>query len=235
MAAHVVEKHLGVSATDYGAAIARLVPHYEEALAVAADAVMEHLRQQPGALRVVELGAGTGRLTGLLAERLPAARFKAVDCDPAMLATARARLADCAPRVRFVEARFEAGLPASGCEAVVASLALHHVRALADKTALYRKIRNALTPGGIFVNADAAVPAVGAARERVFDAWISHQIGAGIPTAEARENLARWQREEDKYFALEEELSALAEAGFRSLDVVWRRGPMAVLLAVREP
>ena len=241
MAAHRVEEHLKVSADDYDGAIRRFVPHYDESLRIAVETVAVALGAasflRDANRLIVELGSGTGAFTDALAARLPEAHFLGVDCDAPMLANAQARLSRWSERVRLQEATFETCELPDRCAVVVASLALHHVRSLAAKTALYRRIFAALTPGGSFVNADAVLAADGPAREVALAAWVAHQAACGIPAAEARQNLENWQREEDRYFAFEEEFRALTEAGFSpaGIDIVWRRGPMAVLLACRAP
>ena len=237
---HTVQAHLGIDAAGYDTAIRRFVPHYDEMLAVTVGTVASALlhtspasgRREP---EIIELGAGTGAVIDALAAQIFAARFTAIDCDPQMLATARARLAQWQPRVRFVQARFADGLAAaSSVEVIVASLALHHERDLRAKTKLYRRIFSTLSPGGFFVNADVTLAAAGLPRGLALDAWVAHQTASGIPESEARRQLEKWQREEDRYFTIDEELGALAEAGFSACDVVWRRGPMTVLLAARE-
>lgn len=239
MAAQRVEDHLGTSAEGYDETIRRFVPHYAEALRTVAEIVAGVLADFPpvgkAGLSVADLGAGTGALTDALAARLPGVNFLAVDGDARMLAAARARLGRWKERVEFREAAFESIELPRNCSAVVASLALHHVRCLREKAALYRRIFNALAPGGIFVNADAVLAATGPARDAALKDWIAHQTVGGISEVEARRNLETWQRTEDRYFSVEEELRALAEAGFDSLrcDVVWRRGPLAVILAAR--
>ncbi|MGH7575997.1 MAG: class I SAM-dependent methyltransferase [Longimicrobiales bacterium] len=65
---------------------------------------------------------------------------------------AAARLAG-QSRVGFVRADFlEATVPP--CDAIVASLALHHIPTAETKRAFYASCREALRPGGVLVSAD---------------------------------------------------------------------------------
>ena len=97
---------------------------------------------------VLDLGAGTGGLSAAVLGGLPGARVTLVDVDTEMLDEARRRLAPFAERVRFREASFLDPLPAA--DAMVASLALHHVHDLDAKTDLYRSIHGALVRGVCF-------------------------------------------------------------------------------------
>jgi ubiquinone/menaquinone biosynthesis C-methylase UbiE len=75
-------------------------------------------------LDVLDLGAGTGTLAIMLAER--GARVEALDGDPTVLAIAQAKPG--AERVRWHEGRVDAlPLPDSSVDRVVCSLLLHHL------------------------------------------------------------------------------------------------------------
>lgn len=75
-------------------------------------------------LDVLDLGAGTGTLAIVLAER--GARVEAIDGDPTVLAIARAKPG--AGQVRWYEARVDTlPLPDSSVDRVVCSLLLHHL------------------------------------------------------------------------------------------------------------
>lgn len=158
-------------------------------------------------------------------------RVELVDIDPNMLEVAAARCAPQAGRFSVRHARFEDELPR--CHAVVASLALHHVAADADKRDLYRAICAALEPGGLVVVADALVYGDGPERARMIDALFAHMALGGISAAEAQGHLAQWA-EEDVYKTLPDELALIGEAGFPRPDVFWRDGLIAVYGAFRD-
>src|SRR5262249_60501439 len=126
----------------------------------------------------------------------PAVRVELVDIDPNMLEVAAARCAQHAGRFDVRHARFEDELPR--CHAVVASLALHHVAADADKRDLYSAIHAALAPGGLLVVADALVYDDGPERTRMIDGLFAHMALGGISASEAQAHLAH-RAEEDAY------------------------------------
>jgi trans-aconitate methyltransferase len=99
---------------------------------------------------VLDLGGGTGALSWAMLDRLAGARVTVLEVDADLLAEARRRLAGFGDRVSFQQARFSGS--AAGADAVVASLALHHVHDLETKTALYRAIYDALSPHGVLLN-----------------------------------------------------------------------------------
>ena len=222
MSEHRVASHLGVAAADYDREIRRMIPGYEEMLREVVALLDDVLDEDA---LVVDLGAGTGALARTILDGIPRARALLVDIDPAMLEVATARLASHAARVQVRKARFEDPLPP--CDAVVASLALHHVADVDAKRALYKQLRGALKPGGILLSADAVVHPAGPEHDRVFRVWTAGMFDHGIGPGEAEALFAQWSNE-DTYQPLSVELALLADAGFKRPECFWRRGPVAV-------
>ncbi len=223
---HSVRRHLRVEVDAYDEIIRRFIPGYEEMLATAARAVSA---DGPGT--VLDLGAGTGALAGAILGHEGVGVVELVDVDPEMLDHARVRLKRFGTRARFRERSFLDPLPTS--DAVAASLALHHIRDMAEKRALYRRIRACLGPGGVFVNADAVMPADAPGRGAEYAFWAAHMVSRGIPRKRAYRHFAEWA-EEDAYHPIEHELEAMEAAGFET-EVAWRAGPMAVLVGHGTP
>ena len=224
MSRHSVRRHLRVEIADYDEAIRRFIPGYEAMLAAAAA---EIARVDP--VHLLDLGGGTGALSEAILRAAPRAVVELVDVDHEMLAVARERLAGFGARTRFREASFDDPLP--DADAVAASLALHHVPTMDEKRRLFARIHDCLRPGGVFVNADATMPAEPAAREAEFADWAAHLVSCGIPEERAYRHFAEWQ-EEDTYFPREEEAAAMRAAGF-DFAKVWSEGPMVVAVGKR--
>jgi len=224
---HSVKRHLDVDADAYDAEIRRFIPHYDDMLATGVQLLSS---LAPPAGHVLDLGGGTGALSAAVLRRLPEARVTVLDVDRAMLDEARRRLIPFGDRVQLREGSFLDPLPAA--DAVVASLALHHVRDVGAKSGLYRAIHAALAPGGVFLNLDAAITEGPRLNALVFDRWASRMHEHGITDAEAREHFAAWARE-DRYLPLDEELVAMRRAGFAEVECFWRRGSTAICCAVR--
>jgi tRNA (cmo5U34)-methyltransferase len=226
---HSVKRHLDVDAEGYDVQIRRLIPHYDEMISTG----VEVLRALASAdAHVLDLGGGTGALSAAVLEGLPSVRVTLLDVDPDMLAEARRRLARFADRVNFQEGSFHD--PLTPADAVIASLALHHVHDLETKTELYRRIRDALPPGGVLLNLDAAVSEGPRLNRLVFDRMAERMGDHGITGAEAREHFAAWAKE-DRYFPLDAELGAFRAAGFDEVECVWRRALSAITCALRAP
>lgn len=209
-------------ADEYDVTIRRLVPHYEQMLATVIRWLDGHV---PPRGLVVDLGAGTGGLSAAILAAMPDVHVQLVDIDPNMLQVAAARCAAYDGRYELRRGRFEDDLPR--CDAVVASLALHHVERQAEKRELYRAVLGALEPTGLIVVGDALMYPDGPERIRMVEDMYRHMERHGMSRAEAEAHFAQWQ-EEDFYLSLPDELRILAEAGFRHPDVFWRDGAIAV-------
>ncbi len=227
MSEHRVASHLGVEAADYDRQIRRFIPGYEEMIGEVVALLADVLPANP---LVVDLGAGTGALAGAILDGIPRARAVTIDIDPAMVEAASARLAPHRERVELRRSSFDDAIPA--CDAVVASLALHHVADVRAKRALYMRIHAALDPGGLFLSADAVVYPAGPEHARMFRVWSAGMGTHGIGRGEADALFAQWSQE-DTYHPLATELSLLADAGFARPECFWRKGPIAVFGAFR--
>ena len=222
---HSVRRHLHLEIDKYDEIIRQFIPRYDRMLEEAARAVALSRPE-----RVLDLGAGTGALSEAILEKCGECVVELIDVDDEMLARARIRLRRFGGRVRLRRRSFYDDLP--HCDAVAASLALHHVLDLDAKTQLYRRIHDALTPGGVFVNADATMPEDAGRKTADYAAWAAHMVSRGIPEERAYRHFDEWS-DEDTYFPRNKELEAMIRAGFEA-ECVWSLTPISVL-AGRKP
>lgn len=185
------------------------------------------------AFRLLELGVGTGTLTGRLLETFPHATLTGIDLSPKMIALARRKLRPFKDRVELLQSHLaEFDLPGP-FDAVVSSLAIHHLTN-PEKTELFRKLRALLPPGGYFGDADDHLP-----EDPVFDSrfsQIAEQLARQHRTTPTSGALQRaWHEHEqfDRPAPLSFEVEALERSGFSHVDVPWRFFGQAVVWAYR--
>jgi tRNA (cmo5U34)-methyltransferase len=174
------------------------IPGYEELQAETARAT-----EGVQVARILELGTGTGETARRVLARHPDARLVGIDSSRPMLEEAQRALPDADLRV----ARLEDPLPEGPFDLVVSTLAVHHLDA-AGKVDLFRRVAEALAPGGRFVLADVVVP------ERPEDAVIPCTPGFDLPDP------------------VPDQLEWLRAAGLEP-RVTWTRRDLAVLAATR--
>ena len=111
-------------------------------------AVLERL-PLTGHEHVLDAGCGSGRVTELLAARLPRGRVIALDGSPSMIAAARDRLAGFGDRIEYVVADLGQPLPiAEPVDAILSTATFHWVP---DHDALFANLAAVLRPGGWLV------------------------------------------------------------------------------------
>lgn len=208
-------------ASTYDDARRRLIPPYDRFYASAVDALA--LGRPLG--RVLDLGAGTGLLSRYVLEAHPTAELTLLDGAAAMLAQARSAFGN---RASYVTGDLAGALPDGPWDAVISSLAIHH---LDDdgKRQLFSRVHGGLAPGGVFVNAEqvaAPTPALDAADL----AW--HRTEAMRRGSDATEWSAALARmEHDRCATVEAQLLWLREAGFADVDCAFKDRRFAVLVA----
>ncbi len=199
----------------------RLLPCFDDFYGMA----MKLLAYPKGAhIRVLDLGAGPGILSRMIAEAFPNARITLVDISPQMLALAKKSLGD-DPRFRYLEANIALLALPGEFDAVVSALAIHHLKD-DEKHELYGTIHKALAPGGVFVNAEQVRGPTAALEQRYDDMWLAEVRALGASDEELAQ--ARRRMVEDHTATLEVQLAWLREAGFRHVDCWYKRDRFAV-------
>lgn len=205
----------GESAEDYDRARHQLVP----GLAGFYGAALESVPFRPEEpVRVLDLGAGTGLLSAMVAKRFPRSRVTLVDLSVEMLRVARRRFAGDHGRFEFRTMDY-ARKPLPGnpgtYDIIVSALSIHHLTH-GDKRELFEKAYAALAAGGYFVNADqvSALTLQEDARNREW--WLRQVREAGVSDEDLAAALVRMKA--DKNATLKEQMHWLSEAGFEAVE-----------------
>ena len=169
------------------------------------------------ATRILDLGAGDGRLLAAVLEHLPVASGVALDFSSAMLDRLHARFPAGGP-VLVVEHDLDRPLPPLGAfDAVVSSFAIHHVSDQ-RKAQLYAEVYDALVPGGMFCNLEHVASATPALHLAFLDA-----LGVAPDEDDPSNKLA----------PVETQLGWLRDIGFEDVDCQWKWRELALLVGRR--
>jgi len=221
--ANAIRKAFAAGADNYDRARRKLVPCFDDFYRSA----MELLPFAPDdRFEVLDLGAGTGLLSEMIAEAFPKARLTLFDLTPEMLLIARQRLKPLGKRVRFVTADFASAAPSKSYDAVVSALAVHHLPD-SGKRHLFGDIFKYLTPGGVFINADQVAGETAAIDERSRKLWIK---GAReLKVSEKDLDAALGRMKQDLPATVGQQLAWIREAGFIEVSCSYRNQIFAVL------
>jgi tRNA (cmo5U34)-methyltransferase len=189
----------------------QLIPSFELIYEAAVRTVAATVQTSP---RVLDLGAGTGLLSAAILRDLPEARVVLVDRSDLMLTQARGRFAS-QEGVTVQTGDLTDPLPEGQFDAVVSGLAIHHL-SHTDKRDLFRRIREALRPGGVFVNVEQVqgpMPHLEALYDSQHELHVVRQQAPQEEWAAGRERMKF-----DVCIDLETQLQWLRDVGFRSVD-----------------
>ncbi|MBR8827706.1 MAG: class I SAM-dependent methyltransferase [Gomphosphaeria aponina SAG 52.96 = DSM 107014] len=219
---------------DFDVSIRQLLPRYDEMLATIVACV------SPNAKNILELGCGTGELTLKLFKHCEQAKITAVDYSPRMLDFACSKIELAGADNSWQGIQMDFGQWAndeaiedigSNFDACVSSLAIHHLTN-EMKLKLFARIGKSLKPGGVFWNGDPILPPfpqLAAVYQQVREAW-AISVGTDLTKVRSKIGVSTpvGYSSHDQLATIEEHLAMLKEAGFSSVEVVWKYYGLAV-------
>ena len=211
-------------AQDYDSQRGFIIPEMRQYYGAAVWA-MESPALKPA---ILDVGAGTGLLSAFLLEKFPDARLTLMDIAENMLDEARKRFAT-RPDTEYVICDYSRSELGGPYDIVCSALSIHHL-APEDKRRLFGRIFMALTPGGMFVNADQAEVETPYFRQRYLEYWNEFLRNGPMTEAQHAEILKR-RDTLDRNEKLSVQLTWLKEAGFADVDVVYRNRTFIVTVA----
>jgi tRNA (cmo5U34)-methyltransferase len=186
------------------------------------------------ALRVLELGTGTGNLSQKLLDRFPKSTLVGYDVSAEMLARAHAKLARASTRVQLHQGDISQIAFPGPFDAAISAIAVHHVPPPA-KPILFHRLYAALRPGGVLVLGDAFQPATPALGERYRQLTAEEFERQGIveTPAYAEYRSRNSQPSGGASTHLQKYLQWMRQAGFSNVDCVWKQFARAVVYGER--
>lgn len=212
-----VKTHFQEEAKEFDVLILKVIPHYQEMIIALISALPFKITKS---IKVLDLGCGTGNISRLVKERFPLAQITCMDLAENMIQMARHKLSkynDIEYKVAdFSEFQFD-----DGYNAVVSSLALHHLQTDELKKKVYRKIYNCLQSGGVFYNADTVLSSTPYLDNLFIQNWKDF-MQKSISSEEIESKWLPQYYREDYPLPLMDHVEMLQEVGFQNVDVVWK-------------
>jgi len=211
------------TAANYDRDRVKLIPGHEGFYAAALELI------PTDAMRIVELGAGSGLFSAMLRAAFPEAHLTLIDFSENMLALARNRLGN-DPHTIFSLADYTTEALPAHSDAIVSSLSIHHLED-ERKRALLDPIYTALQPGGLFLNADHIAGPTPELEEIYQLRWLADVRALGATEQQIADSLFRQQ--EDRRTPVATQLGWLRDAGFTNVDCWYKHSSFAVMSGTR--
>ncbi len=210
-----IKRAFDATASRYDAQRKWIIPEMDDYYSAAVWAA-ECKSERPA---ILDIGAGTGLLSALMTRKFPDAHLTLVDLSESMLSVARERFAD-RTDVRYIAGDYSSVDFGDRYNLICSALSIHHLEH-DDKRRLYKKIFDALHPGGIFVNADQVLGETAAINRRYMDYWDEFLVPCPLSAEDKKEMLYR-RDTFDKNEKLSVQLGWMADCGFSEIDIVYK-------------
>ena len=180
---------------------------------------------------ILDIGAGTGLLSALMLKKFKEAHLTLVDLSESMLSIAKERFAD-RNDVRYIAGDYSSVDFTGRYDLICSALSIHHLEH-EEKRRLYKKIFNALNPGGMFVNADQVLGETAAINRRYMAYWDDFLVPCPLSPEDKKQMLYR-RDTFDKNEKLSVQLAWMADCGFSEIDLVYKNRLFVVFTGRKE-
>ena len=218
-----VKKHFEEEASEFDSIILMLVPHYTQMIETLVSAIPFDNKDP---IKIIDLGCGTGYVSMNIKERFPNSSLTCLDFAENMIVKAKIRLGKYKD-VTFILKDIRKFEFDKKYHAVVSSLALHHLETKKDKIKFYKKIFDALEPGGVFYNSDIILGSNQYLHQLYLSKW-KEFMERSLPGNEIEDTWMVKHHKEDRPEILLDQLSWLEDIGFKEIDVLWKYYNFAV-------
>lgn len=200
---------------------------YDEML----DDLMKRLRLPDGA-KILDLGCGTGILAEMLLEQVAMSSVSLLDFSANMIEVSERRLNRFGERAKFFHRVFQ-DMPPGPYDAVVSTLAIHHLESGEEKRSLYLQVLDQLAPGGSFWQGEYVSSSSiedYTINESSWGEWLATRGFSGEEVEMMHKRVAA----NDRPASLMENLAWLQDVGFTRVDCSWRYLKFAVFGGWKE-
>lgn len=188
----------------------------------------------PQARHVVDIGCGAGNYTLKLLELLPDLDATLIDLSQNMLDRAGERVKPVTRgNVTLMKGDIrELSLPPSGCDIVLASAVLHHLRTDEEWKSVFSSIYQALRPGGsfwIFDLIESSIPPIQQLMWKRYGEYLT-----GFKNEAYRDQVFAYIEQEDTPRSLMFQLDLLRAVGFQEVEVLHKNSSFAAFGAIKS-
>lgn len=223
-----IKKGFDEGAKDYDSARKQLIPCFDDFYGAALN-IIPFLKADN--INVLDLGAGTGLFSSLVAQHYPNAEFTLYDLSNSMLEEAKKRFKKSNIKVNYVTIDYSANAIQGKYDLIISALSIHH---LTDnqKELLFKKIYSNLNDNGLFINADQVLGETPFIEKSYRHAWLKKVKEKGVTASALASALERMK--EDKMSTLSHQLNWLKHAKFKEVNCWYKNDSFVVFSGRKE-
>lgn len=199
---------------DYDKQRRLLIPCFDELYQLPLT-VMDYKGDVPN---ILDIGGGTGLFTEFVMNKYPNAEYTLIDLSDKMLEIAKQRFIN-KDHVHYVVADYTDYEYNNTYDIIISSLSIHHLPEK-HKRKLYTKLYTLLNKNGIFINADQMLSPFEEIEKQYITLWHKDIENSGLPKEEVQKTLKRMEMDDPS--TLNDQIEWLKEAGFKSVDCLYK-------------
>jgi len=222
MSKETIKKGFDAGAKEYDSARKQLIPGFDAFYSNALDLITGVEKKR---FKVLDLGAGTGLFSALVALRYPDAEFTLYDISSAMLQEAKTRFSDPAFTVEYVAIDYATQMISGHYDLIISALSIHHLTG-EEKAGLFKKVYAHLNDNGLFINADQVLGETQEIEQGYRDIWLKQVKENGVSDSALASALERMK--EDKMSTLVDQLNWLKAARFSGVNCSYHNNSFVV-------
>lgn len=181
------------------------------------------------AIKVLDLGAGTGLFSQHVFTKYPHAKFVLCDLAPKMLEVARKRFEQHQDQFEYIVTDYREYQNTRRYDLIISSLSIHHLTD-DEKKKLFGDVYRSLNDTGVFVNVDQIKGPTPDMQDWYWANWLVKVREKGAAEEQIQASIQRRTRY-DKDVLLLDQLKWLLEAGFANVDCIYKNTFIGVFYA----
>lgn len=211
-----LKKHFNKEAEAFDNQVLKNIPKYPEMLTALINAIPDN-KENP---KVLDLGCGTGNITQKLLKRFPQAEVTCLDLSENMIKIAKNKLSQY-KSIEYIIGDFTETEITEKYDAIISSLALHHIPNNKEKQEMYQAIYKALNKNGVFYNADVILGNSTYNEELNNKIAQEDMINNGVTLEEIQEHKGK-REANDIPTTIYNHIKMLENVGFQEIDIIWK-------------